>query len=321
MIPLIAAGIGAAGNIAGGYLGGKAAEKAARQAAQAQAEAFERNVAILEAIGVPSVEAQKIALENPEYVGDFIAETLGDTALSEISLDPQMRQNQMDMLARLQELSTEGLGVEDRIALDQVLQEATAGDQSRRASILNDMAQRGTVDSGAQLASQLDSNQQANQQAFDNAQNIAAQASRNRMNAMQMLSNQSANMEQTDYGRAAQKATAQDAIQQFNASVRNQAGQQNLANRQNLANQKASTANQQEIYNKGLLQQDYLNRLQKAQSKIGLNTAQGQNQAESALQEGQGKANMWQNIGQGVGNAATAVGNYYNQDPNKIKKP
>lgn len=315
MLPGLLAGAGA--NIIGGVLAGNAAEKAANQAASINEQNYQRNKALLESIGIPSIEAQEIALNNPEYVGDLVAELQGDTALKEISTNPQLRQKQMDVLAQLQGLSETGLGTTDRIALDEAEEKAIQDDKARRASILSEMAQRGTLDSGASLASQLQSNQQANQNQLEASRNIAKQAQAGRMNAMNALSQQAGNLENLDYNRAADTATAQDAIQRFNASTRNQANQYNTTSKQNLANQASSNANQQQMYNKGLIQQDYNNRLGRAQSSIGMNTANAQNQAQNALTAGAGKANMYGQIASGIGNIASAAGNYYaNQNSN-----
>lgn len=303
---MMAMGGSVAAPVIGGLLGGNAADKAANKAAKAQREMYERNIAILESVGIPTVDAQKIALENPEYVGDLVAETLGDSALEEISLDPRLRQKQMDMLAQMEGYADQGLSTSDRINLDQMRQATTADEQSRQNAILQGMAQRGTLDSGDQLAAQLASNAQTSQNAMLQGQEMAKMASQNRMNAINSLAGQYANMENLDYGREAQKATAADAIQQFNASTRNQAQAQNLTNRQNIENQRTNVANQQDIYNKGLIQQDFQNRKGIADAKLGMNTAQGQNMANAALQQGAGQAQMWSGIGSGVGNAIGA---------------
>lgn len=296
--------------IIGGVIGGKAASKAADKAAKAQQQMYERNIRILEELGVPTIEAQKIALENPEYVGDLVAEVLGPSAMEEISLDPILRQKQMDNLAAMEQISKDGLTTVDRINLDQLRQSTAADEASRQKAILQSMAERGTLDSGDQLAAQLFSNAQASQNAMTQAQEVAKMASQNRINAINNLASQYANMENLDWNREAQKASAADVIQQFNANTRNQANQFNLTNRQNLANQKAATANQQEIYNKGLIQQDFNNRKSIADSKIGLNSQQGQNLANNALQQGQGQAQMYSGIGTGIGSALGKFATY-----------
>lgn len=308
---------GAGTNILGGILGGNAASKAAAQAAAAQKEMYDKNVALLESVGVPTIEAQEIALQSPEYVGDYVAQIQGDTELKEIATDPQLRRNQMEALAQVKELSEQGLGTVDKIAIDEANLEATQADKARRAQILSQMAQRGTADSGVQLAMQLASAQDAATQAQTAANNQAKMAASNRMNAINQLAQQSANMENLDFNRQAQIASAQDAIQRFNAQTMNQQNQYNLQNRQNIANQQAETANKQQMYNKGLIQQDYLNRLNKATAQTGQNTAYGSNLANNALTAGQGKANMYSSIGQGLGNMATAFAANSAQKPQK----
>lgn len=133
---------------------------------------------------------------------------------------------------------------------------------------------------------------------------LAKQAQQNRMNALNSMASTASQIEAQDYSRQANTATAQDAIQKFNAQVRNTAGQYNNQTQQQLANQKASTANQQEIYNKGLQQQDYNNRLNRANASIGMATQTANNQAQGALTVGQGAANMWSGIGNAVGGLA-----------------
>ena len=309
MEPMTMAMLASAGsNILGGILGGNAAKKGAAQAAAAQKEMYDKNVALLESVGIPSIEAQEIALQNPEYVGDLVAELQGESAMTEIATDPTLRRNQMEALAQVKELSEQGLGTVDRIAIDEANAEATQADKARRAQILSQMAQRGTADSGVQLAMQLQSAQDASQNAQQAANNQAKMAASNRMNAINQLASQSAGMENADFNRQAQVASAQDAIQRFNVGTMNDASRFNLQNKQNLANQKSDTANRQEMYNKGLIQQDYTNRLNRASAQTGLNTSYGNNLALNALTAGQGKTNMYSQLGQGIGNAATAYG-------------
>ena len=308
---------GAGLGLLGSVLGGNAAKKAAAEAAAVQEANYQRNKALLESVGIPSIEAQEIALQNPEYVGDLVAELQGKSALTEIALDPKLRQNQMDQLAELEGLTKTGLGTVDRIALDEAQSEATAADKSRRAGILSQMAQRGTMDSGAALAAQLQSSEAANQQAMQQSQNIAKQASVNRMNAINALANQSSNIESKDYSRAADAATAQDAIQRFNVGTRNTTNASNINARQDLANTAANTTNTQETYNKGLLQQDYNNRMNKAKSIAGIGSENAGNQADSALMAGKGAANMYAKVGSGLGAIAEEGIDYYNK-PKKV---
>lgn len=311
---------GAGLGILGSIIGGNKNKKAAAQAAAIQEQNYQRNKALLEAVGIPSIEAQEIALKNPEYVGDLVAEMQGKTELSKISTDSRLRDNQMNQITELEGLANTGLGTVDRIALDEAQNEATAADKSRRVSLLSQMAQRGTMDSGAALAAQLQSSEAANQQAMQQSQNIAKQASVNRLNAINSLANQSGQMEQRDYGRQADAATAQDAIQRFNVGTRNNAAQYNLGNKQDVANAATNNQNTQEKYNKGLIADDYQNRLQRAQSIIGLNTQSANSKATAALAAGAGSANAWAQGGQMLGNVAKGAVDYFGKPQEMSQK-
>jgi hypothetical protein len=311
---------GAGLGLLGSVIGGNAAKKAAAEAAAIQEQNYQRNKALLEAVGIPSIEAQEIALTNPEYVGDLVAEMQGKSALTEIATDPRLRDNQMNQLAELEGLSQTGLGTVDRIALQEAQGTATAADQSRRAGILSQMSQRGMMDSGNALAAQLQSSEAANQQAMQQSQNIAKQASTNRMNAINALANQSGAMEQRDYGRQADAATAQDAIQKFNVGTRNTTASQNLSNRQDISNAATNNANTQEKYNKGLIADDYQNRLRRAQSIAGMNSQDAGSRASAALSAGAGAANAWAQGGQAVGDATKKVVDYYGSQPSTPAK-
>ena len=68
--------------------------------------------------------------------------------------------------------------------------------------------------------------------------------------------------------------------------------------------------NQQETYNKQLLQQDYQNRLAKAQSLANAYTGAGSQAAAAGATQAANTTAMWQGIGQAGAGAAQAYGNY-----------
>jgi hypothetical protein len=103
-------------------------------------------------------------------------------------------------------------------------------------------------------------------------------------------------MANQDFSQKAQVANARDNISQFNAQNKQATGQFNINNQQNLNNTKASNANQQEIYNKQLIQQRFNNDVTKAggvaqqQNNLanvyntqGTNAANGQAQMNGAV--------------------------------------
>lgn len=306
--PLVAAGIGAGANILGGVMAGKAASKAAKEAAAIQQANFNQLKQQLESIGIPSRVAQEIALTDPQYAGDLIAEQLGDTQLAEVSADPAMRQKRMDAIRALEERSLTGLTEAEKAEFANLADQVNAEAKARDNAILSQMAQSGTMDSGAALSQRLMANQAATQRQAQQARDLGAEASNRRFAAVQALGDQAGRLEDIDYGRAADVAGRRDVIAEANARNRMNAGQFNLGRKDTLEAQKAANRNQQEMYNKGLIQQEYQNKMQQFGQLAGIQTGAANAASNAATQAGQGKAQMYSGIGSALGGAAAAYG-------------
>ena len=79
------------------------------------------NIARLEAIGIPTVEAQRIALEAPELVGQLEAEALGPSRFEEISMDPRLQAAQMAALEGITGFTEAGRDAQSRLNLEEGL--------------------------------------------------------------------------------------------------------------------------------------------------------------------------------------------------------
>lgn len=311
-IPLIAAaGIGAAANLIGGAAAGNAQREAANKAYAAQKENFIKMQEMLEAIGIPSVEAQELLLERPEYAGDLITEALGPSALEDIKEDPRLKSAQMDALSELQEIAKVGLTPEERAQRAEMLRESAAQGQSAQKQILQEMAQRGTLDSGASLIAQLQANAAQGADARRQSEQMAADVAQRRRDAIMQAANLSGNMSQADIARQTNAAQAADRIAQFNTQNRNQAQSRNLDAKQAYANQIANLANQEQQYNKQLIQQRYNQEMDRWKSLSNISTGAANAQAQNAQQIGAANAQQAAGMGAAIGNAATAVGGYY----------
>lgn len=221
-------------------------------------------VARLEAIGIPTIEAQKIALETPELVDLLEAEQLGPSAQEAIQFDPRLREAQIGALDQMRGLSETGLGAEDLAALDQIKRSAAGQAQAQKDSALQQMAAQGMMDSGSALIAQLGAGQAAADRVSQQGMQQAAQAAQARRAAISDSASMASNFSAQDLGLKSQQASARDAIAQFNAQNRQNVNATNIGSRQNIENQRAANANQQEIYNKGLQQQRFQNEIQKA---------------------------------------------------------
>lgn len=261
-----------------GLFGGSAGKKQMKEANAL----MRRNIERLEAIGVPTLEAQQIALTNPEFVDLLEAEQMGASALEGVQEDPRLRQAQLQALSEMTELGQQGLGAEDRAAFNELRRQAAGQAQAQKESVLQQMQERGMADSGASLVAQLAAGQQAADRMSAEGDRLAAQAAAARRQALGQQSDMATRMSQNQLALAGQKASAADAIRQFNTQSRQQTNLANVDYQRQLAAQRAATANQQELYNKGLIQQRFQNEMAKATGVAG----QQANLAGSLMQQG-----------------------------------
>jgi len=208
---------------------------------------MEEQVARLEAIGIPSIEAQRIALEAPELVGLLEAEALGPSRFEEIQMDPRLQAAQMAALEDVSGIAQTGLGAADELALEEIRRRASGQAQAQRATALQQMQERGMGDSGALLAAQLQAGQSAADMASMQGMQQAAQAQQARMAALGQQANMASGMQGQQLQLAGQKASAADAIAQFNTQNRQNVSAQNLAQRQRIAEAGSATRNQEQM--------------------------------------------------------------------------
>lgn len=256
-------GIGAAGD--------------ASDAAQGAVDAFNQ-------VKTPKIEDLRIKLKGLVSQGKISpeqAETIfqDQSGLNNYQQDTQARSAQVSALQGLQDVvDAKGLDAEAKANLNQIRTDENTAERGSRDAILANARARGVGGSGLEFASQLE-NQQASagrssQAGFDQA---ALQEQRRR-EALSDLASTGTAVEGQKFGEANTISSAQDAINRFNAANQqaqvnknvdlvNQAQEKNLAEKQRIADANVGTANQQQIYNKNLYQQDYENKLKKAQGK------------------------------------------------------
>jgi hypothetical protein len=265
---------------------------------------MQENIKRLEAIGIPSIDAQKIVLESPELVGLLEAEQQGPSAMEGISTDPRLRQSQMRALEEISGLGQTGLGVADKAAFNELRRDASAQAQAQNAAALQGANERGMLDSGSTLAAQLMAGQQQANRASAEGDRIAAAAAEARRAALMQQGQLSSSIRGQDYGQQSDVARARDSINAFNAQNRQNVNAQNLSAKQGIANQRVANNNTMEQYNKGLIQQNFQNQMSKAG---GVNAATG-NLASSYANQGNAAAQAQANQTAGLIGLAGTVG-------------
>ena len=263
---------------------------------------------------IPEVELRKYSTpEALSYLGNFTPEELQATGLPAGVINQAMRNKQLQALGGVEELSQTGLSAIDRAALSEIQNEIAMQERGQRESILQNMAQRGMSGSGQELAAQLQSSQAASQLASQQGLQQAAQAQRARVDALSNLSNMATGLESTDFERQAQKAQAQDVINQFNVQNRNVAGLRNLQTQQDLSSMNAQERNRIAQANIDLANQQIMqNQVNRPLAQYGL-----QSQYTSGVSQGIGGVGQTQTqqqlanqqaMSQGLGTGLTVGG-------------
>jgi hypothetical protein len=266
------------------------------------------NIARLERLNVPTIEEQRILLQNPELIDMLEAEQLGTSRMEDIQFDPRLMAAQRASLEDISGIAESGgLDAQSRLTLEEGLRRAANLGTAQMATANAQLEAEGRGDSGARIAMMASAAQNAANQAQQAGLQTAAQADAARRAAIMDRANLASTMSQQDLGLKTGKASAADRIAEFNAQQRTGANAANFNYQTNRANQLAANANQQEIYNKGLIQQQFQNEFQKAG---GVNQAAGgmagnlQAQAGAAQQAQQAGTGALLNVAGTLGAAA-----------------
>lgn len=321
--------IGGAVAAGSAYMAGEAAKEGAR----AQERAANAQLAAFQGVPIPTLEEQKIILQNPQLMGQYTPEQLqamemGVSAMENVQADQGAVEAQKSALEGISEVAEGGVTEADKAATREMQRTVSQDAQARQKAILNNMAQRGVLGSGMELAAQLQSAQQATEQMSRGGEALTQQAQARALQALGQQGSLAGQLRQQSFGEQSDVARARDAINQFNVQNRqsvanqnvgnrNQAAMYNLEQRQALENQRAALANQQETHNKALIQTQYANRRGQAQDIAGAQAQIGAAQANAANT----RAAQIQGIGSGIASGIAGVGNYYsNMDQIAAKK-
>jgi hypothetical protein len=321
---LIVGGAGAVANAAGAAQGAAAAQPFVTSAQQAAQGAFAR----LAAIGIPPNIAQPIVYNQFKQQGIMTPElesaiNQAPSQMAGVQGNQQAQQAQLQALQILQQTGQTGMTPQSQAALAQIRQQVAADTNSKQQAIQQQFAAQGQGGSGAQLIGELQNAQSGANQESTAGNQVAAMAAQNALQAIGQAGTLGGQIQGQQFGEQAQKAQAQDIINQFNTAnqlgvqqqnvgASNQAQAQNLANQQALANANTQQANQELLRQNQAQNQEYLESLgaaqtinQGAQGYAGTMTGLGSQAAQSA-------SAPYTAIGSGLG----AVGSYMNSNSN-----
>jgi hypothetical protein len=181
----------------------------------------------------------------------LVLQSLPPTELAKIQEDPAYRAQQAQADAELNDvISGGGLTLSDKAALDAIRTKAQLDSSARNNAVTQQMAARGDLDSGAQLASQLSQNQSADQAEASFGENIAGQSQMRALQAIQQRGQNATSNLSRKFQQDATIAAAKDAIAKGNTDIANAANtynttvlpQRNFENQRQVNSDKAQAA-------------------------------------------------------------------------------
>lgn len=291
-------------------MGSRSAGRAeAREANRLQNEMVDR----LRSVELPDIDKMRILLENPELLEDT-PYLLGDSALEDVQGDPAVLAAQEETLARLQEIADTGITEGDISAQRELRDDAEAADVARQRSALQRLAERGQSDPLLEgLMRQDRAQREANRSAMTQDMMIQ-QAAQARQAAIPQAVQAAQQMRGQELAEQTRLAQTRDARAQANLGET----QRVQGMRQMYADQAADMRNQQQMYNKGLLQQDFQNRMAKATGQSQAANTLTQNALAQSQAASQARARALQGLTQmGTGIAGAVMD--YNKSNSKGK--
>lgn len=278
-------------------------------------------LAQIEKVQVPDVDSLKVKLNELVQQGQMTPEQAQASlveynAFDKTSPDATARGAQMSALQGLQDqINNGGLTDTTRSQIQHTLDDVNNTERGQQGAIMEDAHRRGVSGSGLELANRLMSQQHAADTAGRQGMDIAAMAEQAKAEALKSAASLGGQIESQDYSEQAQKATAQNTINQFNATnqqevtmaniaARNAAQAANLAEKQRVADTNTNMTNANRVRDSELLHQNYTDRLEKAKAVSGAISGQGQ-----AAQHASDANTAWNaNLIGGVSNALTTYG-------------
>lgn len=218
---------------------------------------------------------------------------LGQSAYDNIAVNPQYSQYEQQALKDLEQRSRDGFSARDEADLAQSDGRVNRQSAGRRGALQQNMAARGMGGSGMELMAQLQNNQDATEQQALASLEKNAQVQDGRRQATSQLGQLSGQLSARDHQQQAQKAAAQNQINQFNQQ-----------NRQQVMNNNTQGYNQFQANGMAARQ---------GGAQMGYNAAA--DAANRKMQKKQSKQNSKNAMFQGIGAAAGAIGGAFIAGP------
>jgi hypothetical protein len=171
------------------------------------------------------IEEMRALAETGEITPEQYKAVLQDPSLlANYSADPRLKGAQMTALSELERIGTEGgMTAADKARLGMISRNVATEDKGRRDAIMQRAAERGVAGSGLDIVNQLSASQSAADRAAMEGADVAARAEERALSAIMNAGQLGGNIRGQDFQEKQGVASAQDAINRFNAAQRTDA--------------------------------------------------------------------------------------------------
>ena len=219
---------------------------------------------------------------------EYQAALQNPSAYLNIQTNPNNMSAAEGALSQEQGIATQGgMTAIDKAQLNDIQQQVANQNAAQSKAIQDQAQQQGLANGGTALAARQIAAQGTANSAANAGATVASNAQARALQALQGVGTLGTQLNAQDFAQQAQKAAAQDQINNFNATAKNQALQTNTANQQAANANNFSTANNIAGTNTGITNQNLMMPLQTAQQQFTNNL--GQNTATSSAMLGAAK--------------------------------
>lgn len=285
----------------------------------------------LEAIGVPPKEALTALYQRFQSAGELTPEMeqnfqQADSEMKAIEADPALREAQTKALDTLKrEAEQQGMTLEDKIAVTEGQMASEAEAQGRQGAILQNLAARGQLGAGQELAARMQAEQAgASREALRSAE-VANAARKRALDAVLRGGALAGDVRTQDFSEKSDVAKAQDEINRFNIAnrqgtetrnviARNEASRFNLSKDQDISNLNTGLSNKESDNSVGALMQNRAMQTSLAKDKFDAKTGGMAATKAANAESSTGMANTLKGIGE-------TFGSMYDESGERKKNP
>lgn len=306
-----------AGGLAGRFLSGDDGQGLREYALQ-----------LIQQVKDPSFDLKSLSPEDRKLIGQYAPEMAQALELGEarqIQDDPRNKEVQRAVLRKMMGEASNGFGIEDRAALNEVQNRQATQNRGQQEAIIQNMQARGMGGGGQELAARMIAQQAEADRASDGGLQVAAQARQRALQAAMNSGTLSGQMRSQDFNvnnsnrnaindfNMANWKNRQD-VTNTNVNARNSAQKYNLGQQQDISNHNVDTRNNFAKYNKEQYNQNQLATSNFQLKRAGMAAGQMNDLASGQDDRKAANAAMWNGLGQ-------AGGAYLAKQPTTMSSP